>query len=340
MRKLLNTLYVTTPNAYLSKDGLNLVITVEQKEIFRIPIINIESIVYFGYLGMSPGAMKLCMDNHVAVAFLSPTGRYISRIQSKTQGNVLLRMRQYAQSQDADFSLGISRHIIAAKIQNYRNILRRFIRDNGADDEVEAAANLLDRCKQYALRAVDADTLRGQEGEAAGAYFAVFQRMILHQREDFPFQGRNRRPPRDAVNALLSFAYTLIAHDYTAAFESVGLDPYVGFFHTLRPGRPSLALDLMEEVRAYLGDRFVLSLINRKQLTRKDFQSQAEEAVVLTDEGRRTFLQAWQSRKKDEIRHPYLDEKIQVGLIPYVQAQLLARYVRGDLDAYPVFLIS
>jgi CRISPR-associated protein Cas1 len=164
--------------------------------------------------------------------------------------------------------------------------------------------------------------------------------MILQQQADFPFQGRNRRPPRDAVNALLSFAYTLIANDYTAALETVGLDPYVGFFHTLRPGRASLALDLMEEVRAYLGDRFVLSLINRRQLSRHDFKLLEEEAVVLTDEGRRTFLQAWQSRKKEEIRHPYIDEKIPVGLLPYVQAQLLARYVRGDLDGYPVFLIQ
>jgi CRISPR-associated protein Cas1 len=340
MRKLLNTLYVTTPNAYLSKDGLNLVISVEQKEIFRIPVVNIESVVYFGYLGISPGAIKLCGDYHISIVFLTPGGRYISRIQPPTQGNVLLRLGQYQQSQDEAFALSISRNIIAAKIQNYRNILRRFIRDNGPDSEVEQAAAYLDRCKQYALQAVDAATLRGREGEAAGAYFSVLGRMILQQQADFPFQGRNRRPPRDAVNALLSFAYTLIANDYTAALETVGLDPYVGFFHTLRPGRASLALDLMEEVRAYLGDRFVLSLINRRQLSRHDFKLLEEEAVVLTDEGRRTFLQAWQSRKKEEIRHPYIDEKIPVGLLPYVQAQLLARYVRGDLDGYPVFLIQ
>lgn len=339
MRKLLNTLYITTANSYLSKDGLNLVVTVDQKEIFRIPVINIESIIYFGYLGMSPGAVKLCTDNNVSVAFLSPTGNYIGRIQAKTHGNVLLRTAQYSKSQQPEISLPISRNIIAAKIQNYRNILLRFNRDNGINEKISEAASHLDNCKEKAIRAENPDILRGIEGEAANAYFAVLQDMILHQKQDFVFKGRNRRPPRDAVNAMLSFAYTLIAHDYTAALETVGLDPYVGFFHTLRPGRTSLSLDLMEEVRAYLGDRFVLSLINRKQITPADFRQQTTDGIVMTDNGRRTFIKAWQKRKKEEITHPYLNEKICVGLIPYVQAQLLARYLRDDLDAYPVFLI-
>jgi CRISPR-associated protein Cas1 len=340
MRRLLNTLYITTPKSYLCKDGLNLVVSVEGTEIFRIPIQNIESVVYFGYLGMSPGAIKLCADNGVSVVFLSPSGSYIGKVQCKTTGNVLLRMAQYNKIQDKDYSLGISRHIIASKIQNYRNILLRFNRDNKENEEITLAASTLNRCKIRALRAVNDDTLRGIEGEAANAYFAVFHCMILQQQTDFFFGGRSRRPPRDEINALLSFAYTLLTNDYTAALESVGLDPQIGFFHALRPGRPSLSLDMIEELRAYLGDRFVLTLINRKQITKSDFKTQAEDNIILTDSGRKTVLQAWQSRKKEEIIHPFLNEKIPVGLIPYVQAQLLARHLRGDLDCYPVFLIK
>jgi CRISPR-associated protein Cas1 len=340
MRHLLNTLYITKPDAYLSKDGLNLVVSIEQKEIFRIPIINIESIVYFGYLGMSPGAIKLCIDNNVSVAFLSPIGTYIGRIQSKTKGNVLLRIAQFQKYQDKEYALNISRNIIAAKIQNYRNILLRFNRDNQENHDIDVATTILKRCKNKSLSADSSDILRGIEGDAANTYFEVLPNMILQQQADFQFSGRNRRPPRDAINAMLSFAYTLLANDYTAALESVGLDPQIGFFHALRPGRPSLSLDLMEELRAYIGDRFVLTLINRKQITKKDFKQQTEDCVMLTDDGRRTFLQAWQSRKKEEIIHPFLNEKISIGLIPYVQAQLLARHLRGDLDVYPVFLIK
>lgn len=340
MRRLLNTLYITTPNAYVSKDGLNIVVSVDQKEIFRVPIINIESIVYFGYIGMSPGAIKLCNENSVSVAFLSPSGAYIGRIQPKTKGNVLLRMAQYKKMQDKDSTLTISRNIVAAKIYNYRNILLRFNRDNEPNDVITTATSTLGRCKNKALNAENNDILRGIEGDAANSYFAALPHMILQQQSDFPFMGRNRRPPRDAVNAMLSFAYTLLANDYTAALETVGLDPQVGFFHTLRPGRASLALDMMEELRAYVGDRFILSLINRRQITKSDFVRQAEDSVLLTDTGRRTFLQAWQSRKKEEVTHPFLNEKIQIGLIPYVQAQLLARHLRGELDAYPVFLIK
>jgi CRISPR-associated protein Cas1 len=339
MRKLLNTLYITTPGSYLCKDGLNIVITVEQKEIFRIPIQNIESIVYFGYLGISPGAIKLCTDNNVSVVFLSPSGSYIGRIQAKTSGNVLLRLSQYHKSQDKEYALNISRNIVAAKIQNYRNILMRFNRDNPANN-IELAIQTLDRCKHKSLKALSADVLRGIEGDAANSYFAVFPKMILQQRTDFPFGGRSRRPPRDALNAMLSFAYTLLANDYTAALESVGLDPQIGFFHTVRPGRASLSLDLMEELRAYLGDRFVLTLINRKQISMSDFKQQTEDSIILNDNGRKTFLQAWQSRKKEEVMHPFINEKIPIGLIPYVQAQLLARHLRGDIDAYPVYLIK
>ena len=340
MRKLLNTLYVTTPESYLSKDGMNVVISVNQQEVFRIPIINIEAIVTFGYMGASPGLMKLCTDNNVALTFLSPHGRFVSRIQGQTRGNVLLRKSQYRLADDQTWSLHLAQLMVAGKIQNYRNVLRRYLRDYGENSEVLAAANALDIQKRDALRTRDRAELMGTEGLAANQYFAAFPHLILQQKADFPFNGRNRRPPKDATNAMLSLAYTLLANDTAAALETVGLDPYVGFFHTLRPGRTSLALDVMEELRSYLGDRFVLSLINRKQVAADDFLYQGEKGVVLTDKGRRTFLTAWQNRKKEEIIHPYLKEKMPVGLLPYVQAMLLARYVRNDIDDYPVFLFK
>ena len=273
MRKLLNTLYVTTPDAYLSKDGQNVVVSVNQKEIFRIPSINIEGIVTFGYMGASPGVMKLCCDNGISLTFLSPNGRFISRIQGGTKGNVLLRKAQYHLFDDEDWSLHVARLMIAGKIQNYRNILRRFIRDYGEHEDVNRAVVVMESAKRDALSAKDKTMLIGYEGLASNAYFEVLPILILNQKKEFTFSGRNRRPPRDAVNAMLSFAYTLIANDYIAALETVGLDPYVGFLHTLRPGRASLALDMMEELRAYLGDRFVLSLINKRQITSKDFLS-------------------------------------------------------------------
>ena len=340
MRKLLNTLYVTTPEAYLSKDGLNIVVSVKQKEIFRIPAINIEGIVTFGYMGASPGLMKLCSDNGISLTFLSTQGRFISRVQGTVKGNVLLRKRQYQLSDDELWSVNIARLMIGGKIQNYRSILRRYIRDYGENESINQAVRILERAKHDALTAQDKATLIGYEGIASNAYFEVLPVLILNQKTDFPFHGRNRRPPKDAVNAMLSFAYTLIANDVSAALETIGLDPYVGFLHTLRPGRISLALDMMEELRAYLGDRFVLSLINKKQITSKDFMFQGDEGVVMTDSGKRTFLSAWQGRKREEIIHPYLNERIDIGLLPYTQAMLLARYIRQDIDNYPVFLIK
>ena len=317
MRILLNTLYVTTPDAYLSKDGLNVVISVNQKEIFRIPVHNIEQIVTFGYIGASPGLMKLCADSGVALTFLSPQGRFISRSQGPTKGNVLLRKAQYQRSDNPDYTLHLCRLFIAAKIQNYRNILRRFV-----------------------INAESVERVRGIEGDAATSYFGVFPHLILNQKESFVFKGRNRRPPKDAVNAMLSFVYTLISNDVTAALETVGLDPYVGFMHALRPGRPSLALDIMEELRAYLGDRLVLSLINRKQITGNQFLQQGDESIIMTDDARRTIISAWQARKKEQIQHPFLNEKVSIGLLPHIQAMMLARYLRNDLDDYPVFLIQ
>lgn len=339
MRKLLNTLYVTTPEAYISKDGLNVVVSVDREEVYRIPVHNIEQIVTFGYMGASPGLMKLCADTGVALSFLSPGGRFIGRFQGSTHGNVLLRKAQYAWSDDKDLSLHLCRLFIAGKIQNYRNILRRSVRDNGQNPEIELAAEELRQCKGRVLQAQTADSVRGIEGDAAASYFKVLSHLITQQKEDFPFDGRNRRPPKEAVNAMLSFAYTMLCGDATAALETVGLDPYVGFMHTLRPGRPSLALDLMEELRAYLGDRLVLSLINRRQVGKRDFMSHGDEGVVMTDSAKKTIIGAWQNRKREEIVHPYLNEKVSIGLLPYIQATLLARFVRGELDDYPVFLI-
>lgn len=340
MRKLLNTLYITTPESYLSKDGMNVVVSINQQEVFRIPVINLESIVTFGYMGASPGLMKLCMDNNVSLTFLSPNGRFISRFQGPSRGNVLLRKKQYQLAEDEAWSLHVAKVMIGGKIQNYRNILRRYQRDYGNNPEVESVVTALDVRKHKVFLASDRLTLVGEEGLAANKYFEVFPCMMTQQREGFSFSGRNRRPPKDAVNAMLSLAYTLIANDVAAALETVGLDPYVGFLHTLRPGRASLALDMTEELRAYLGDRFVLSLINRRQVTPNDFLYQGEQGVTMTENGRKAFIAAWQNRKKETLVHPYLNEKIPVGLVPHAQAMLLARYVRGDIDDYPVFLIK
>ena len=340
MRKLLNTLYITTPESYLSKDGENVVVSVKQQDVFRIPVLNIEAIVTFGYMGASPGIMKLCAEHGVGLTFLSPNGHFISRIQGHVRGNVLLRKAQYSLADDENKATHIARTCIAGKIQNYRNILRRYERDYGYDKEVEDAVHSMDRAKGEILRTNSKEFIRGLEGDAASCYFSVFPHLIINQNKDFPFYGRNRRPPKDAVNAMLSLAYTLLTNDITSALETVGLDPYVGFLHTIRPGRTSLSLDMVEELRAYLGDRFVLSLINRKQITASDFLFQGKDGVVLTDNGRKTFLTAWQTRKKETITHPFLQEKIPIGLVPHAQALLLARYIRGDLDAYPVFLIK
>ena len=339
MRKLLNTLYVTTPEAYLSKDGLNVVVSVDKEERFRIPIMNVESIVTFGYMGASPGLMKLCMDNNVSLSFMTPQGRFICRMQGPTKGNVLLRKKQYSLSEDENVALHLAKLFILGKVFNTRSILQRFVRDNGTDEEVEHVIKQLEWRKKRIMQAENMEILRGEEGHAANTYFDVFNHLILHQKDDFTFNGRNRRPPKDEVNAMLSFVYTLIANDVAAALESVGLDPYVGFMHTLRPGRTSLALDMMEELRAYLGDRLILSMINRKQITKKDFIRQSDDSFVMTDSCRKDLLNSWQKRKKELIEHPYLKEKIPIGLLPYAQAMLLARFLREDLDDYPVFLM-
>lgn len=342
MRKLLNTLYITTPDSYLSKDGENVVVRVGSEEKFRIPVHNIEGIVCFGRISISPALMSLCNERNVGISFLSEYGRFMGRVSGKIRGNVLLRREQYRFA-DSDRSLEPARLFISGKIANCRNVINRAIRDHGTAMSItpltEAAETLLVRQKQ-AFRASDKELLRGYEGDAAMTYFGIFHHMIVSQSEDFPFNGRNRRPPKDNVNALLSFVYTLLGHDIQSALETVGLDPYVGFLHTDRPGRISLALDMMEELRPYLADRLVLSLINRRQITGKGFLNRDDSGVIMDDETRKVVLKAWQNRKLEESRHPYLDETISIGLLPYIQSLLLSRYIRGDLDEYPVFHIK
>ncbi len=340
MRKLLNTLYVTTPNAYLSRDGENVVVTVDSIEKFRAPVHNFEGIVCFGYLGASPSLLGLCCERNVPICYLTPSGRFLARVSGRVSGNVLLRRKQYRIADAGAPPLAAS--FVAGKILNSRSVLQRFVRDHGsapgAPRVAEAAERLLsywETLKDYA----DMDALRGVEGDAAREYYAVFDHLVTNPAEAFRFKGRTRRPPLDRVNALLSFFYSLLSQDCASALETVGLDPQVGFLHSDRPGRPSLALDLMEELRPYMGDRFVLTLVNNGQVSPQDFLQKETGAVLMDEETRRRLLAEWQKRKREEVIHPFLEEKVSIGLIPYAQALLLARHLRGDMDDYPPFLM-
>lgn len=344
MRKLLNTLYVTNPDVYLTKDGENVIAKIDNQEVMRIPSLNLEGIVCFNRLGASPYLMNMCVERHIGLCFLTPSGRFLARVTGAVNGNVLLRRKQYRMADNAEASLAISKLFIAGKIFNARKIVERFKRDHVCNEQMakqtsEVSAKL-DLNRRIALKAPAADVLRGIEGEAALTYFSIFNDMIVGQKTDFTFSGRSRRPPKDKVNAMLSFVYTLLAHEVESALETVGLDPYVGFLHTDRPGRASLALDMMEEFRGYLADRLVLSLINRGQVSSSDFKEQGADSVIMTDQCKRTIVSAWQKRKKETITHPYLNTSIAIGLLPYAQAMLLTRYLRGDIDNYPVFLIQ
>lgn len=341
MKKLLNTLYITTPDRYLSLDGENVVISADHQEIGRVPLHNLERIMAFGCSGASPALMGKCTADSRELVFMSRSGKFLARVEGEVNGNVLLRRTQYRYADDKEISLSIAKNMIVAKLYNSRWSLERTIRDHAMRIDTEdfsLKSAILQKSISAALSVADTDSLRGIEGEAAAVYFSVFDDMILQQKNDFRFTGRNRRPPLDRVNALLSFAYSLCTSMCTSALESVGLDPYVGFMHTDRPGRRSLALDLVEEFRTMMCDRFVLTIINKRIIDPKHFDLREDGAVLLNEDGRRTFLTAWQNRKNDEIRHPFLDEKVQWGMLPYAQALLLARYLRGDLDAYPPFL--
>lgn len=341
MKKLLNTLYVTSENSYLGLDGENIVVYDDKKEIGRLPLHNLEGIVSFGYRGTSPALMGACVEKNISLCYLTPQGKFLARVTGKIKGNVVLRQQQFLSSRDEKISLDIAKNCILGKVYNARWILERAIRDHHMQIDVEAVKSSSVKLKEfleYIQNANSIEQLRGYEGEAASIYFGVFDELILQQKKDFQFHGRNRRPPLDNVNAMLSFVYTLLNNQITSALEVVGLDPYVGFMHTDRPGRTSLSLDLIEELRAVMADRFVLSLINKKIVNGKNFTQKENGAVLMDFDTRKKLLSEWQNKKKEIITHPYLKEKIEWGMVPYVQAMLLARYLRGDLDAYPVFL--
>lgn len=341
MKKLLNTLYVTSENSYLSLDGENIVVLDSEKEVGRLPLHNLEGMVSFGYRGTSPALMGACADRNISLCYLTPQGKFLARVSGKIKGNVILREQQYASSQSEEKSLEIAKNCIIGKVHNARWVLERATRDHSMQIDVEkvkSASDKLRKSLELIKSCQSKEQLRGFEGEAASVYFGVLDELILQQKKEFTFQGRNKRPPLDHVNALLSFVYTLLTNTITSALETVGLDPCIGYLHTERPGRVSLSLDLIEELRAVLADRFVLSLINKKIISGKNFDKKENGAVLMDDELRRIVLTEWQNKKKETLTHPYLKEKVEWGMVPYVQAMLLARYLRGDLDGYPVFL--
>jgi CRISPR-associated protein Cas1 len=341
VKHLLNTIFITTQGAYLNKEGETVVVSVGDEKRLQVPVHTLGGVVCFGQVSMSPYLMGFCAERNVGVSFLSENGRFLARVQGRVSGNVLLRREQYRWADDMPKSVGLSRNMITGKIANGRTALERALRDHG--DKIDAtamsaASRRMANAIESAQRENDLDALRGVEGEAANAYFEVFDHLIVAQKEDFKFTGRNRRPPLDNVNCLLSFLYTLLMHDVRSALESVGLDPCVGFLHRDRPGRPGLALDMMEEFRPYIADRLALTLINREQVDQKGFKKTETGAVLMDDATRKELLITYQKRKREEIMHPFLQETVPVGLLFYVQALLLARHVRGDLDGYPVFL--
>ena len=344
MRRHLNTLYVTTRGAWLNKDGQNVVVSVDNQERGRVPMHTIGSIVGFGRVLVSPPLLGACCEAGISVSYMTEEGRFLARVEGPVSGNVHLRRTQYRWADAADKRDAVVKSIVAGKVLNQRAVIARALRDHADTTGVEARQALAGAADRLAniLRRLEkpqtSDQLRGAEGEAGLVYFSVFDHLVRGEKPLFSFSGRNRRPPLDAINALLSFVYSLLTSDVRAALETVGLDPAVGYLHVDRPGRPSLALDLIEEFRPFFADRLVLSLVNRRQLSAKDFRSLDNGATLLTDEGRKTVLVAYQERKRDEIQHPFLDEKLTVGLLWFTQAQLLARHLRGDLDAYPPFV--
>jgi CRISPR-associated protein Cas1 len=347
MRRLLNTIYVSSEGAWLRKDGANLVVDVEGDERGRVPLHLIEGVITLGRAGASPALLAACAEAGITVSFLEPNGRFLARVEGSRSGNVLLRRAQFRASDDARRQLPIVQAIVAAKTANQRAVVRRALRDHGenmppsARDTLSSAERRLTDAARRTVIAGDIDTLRGIEGEAALVYFSVFDHFVrLEGLEgpEFRFRGRSRRPPLDRLNALLSFLYAMLGHDCRSALEAHGLDPQIGFLHADRPGRAGLALDLMEELRPVLADRLALSLINRRQVTPADFVIQEAGGVRLKDNARKAVLVAWQERKRGTLRHPFLGEAVMLGLLGSIQAQLLARHLRGDLDGYPAFI--
>lgn len=341
MRKLRGTLYITTPDKYLFLDGENIVMRAKDDTEIRLPLHNIEDIVVFGGRGVSPALMNKCTEDSIGLTFMSRSGKFLARAEGAVSGNVYLRREQYRIADNEERSLAIARNFITGKLYNSRYVIDRAVRDHSLQVDVEKLKSRSELLSQAILKCrnvTDIDTLRGIEGESAQLYFSVFDELILQQKDEFHFTVRSKRPPLDNVNALLSFAYSIATGMCTSALEAVGLDPYVGFMHTDRPGRRSLALDLVEEFRAIMCDRFVVSLINKRIIGNDDFDVREDGAVLLSEDGRKLFLTHWQSRKQETVTHPFLNEKVEWGLLPYVQALLLARYIRGDLDEYPMLL--
>lgn len=342
MKRLLNTLFVTTQGAYLSRDNETISVQVEGQTLLRVPIHTLGGVVCFGRVSVSPPLMELCAENKVAISFLSEFGRFFARVQGSVSGNVLLRREQFRWADHPGRSANLARTFVSAKVANCRTVLLRAAREqenpsNGAQ-ALKTAAERMGLHLEHLIKEDSVDGIRGYEGESANLYFGVFDHLITSQKDDFKFASRNRRPPLDPVNALLSFHYTLLMHDVSAALEGVGLDPAVGFLHRDRPGRPGLALDMMEEFRPILADRLALSLINRRQVNAKGFEYTESGAVQMDDATRKEVLVNYQKRKQEEITHSFLGEKVHIGLLPHVQALLLARYLRGDLDGYPAYI--
>ena len=341
MKHLLNTLYITTQGAYLAREGETVLVRVDGETKLRVPIHTLGSVVCFGQVSCSPPLMGLCAERNVAISFLSERGRFWARVEGPVSGNVLLRREQYRRADNMETSAEIARAVVVAKIANSRTVLLRAARERPEDDGapyLAEAAIYLSRLIKDLEATTPLDVVRGCEGDAAKTYFSVFDHLITAQKEDFFFHERSRRPPLDNMNAILSFLYTILAHDVASALETVGLDPAVGYLHRDRPGRPGLALDLMEEFRSYLADRLALSLVNRQQIKGSGFRRTETGAVLMDDATRKEVLVAYQKRKQEEIQHPFLGEKVAVGLLPYIQGLLMARYLRGDLDGYPPFI--
>ena len=342
MRTHLNTLFITLEGAYLRKDGAAVEVRHEKQTKLRVPLHNLDGIVCFAWdCTASAALMGACAEADVALSFHTPHGKFLAAGRGFTSGNIHLRRAQYRAADQPEASLAIARNMVAAKIANSRHVLRRASRDHGEKEAGRAetllkASTRLERRIRYASIAPDLDNLRGIEGDAATYYFAAFPHLLTNN--SFNIEGRNRRPPTDPVNAVLSFLYTLLTHDCRSALESCGLDPQCGFLHRDRPGRPSLALDLMEEFRPIFADRAALTLLNRQQIQVKDFETKENGAVLLKADSRKTVLHHWQERKQAEVLHPLLEEKVSLGLLPHLQARLLTRHLRGDLDAYPAFL--
>lgn len=339
MKKHLNTLYITSTDAYLSKERETFVVEMSHKKIFQAPIHSIENIVCFGFTPLTPALMAFCAENNVGVSFLSEQGKFLARVYGAQKGNVLLRKAQYTAADSEAQALRIARPIVAAKVSNYRNLLQRHQRNHPEQttDAVATVVRTLGSRLGDIQNAQTLDALRGYEGECAALYFGVLSSLMTAQRGDFTFTARSKRPPLDPANAILSFLYALLANDVRSALETTGLDPQVGFLHQVRSGRPSLALDIMEEFRAYLGDRIMLTLINLKQVVKSDFEVRESGEVRMSDAARKTVITAYQKRKQEETTHPFLGEKMTIGLLPHIQAQLMARYLRGDISEYPPF---